>query len=79
MLQYLMDDNIDPFYVKQLWRKNRDLVVWAIGEPNAPEKETLDPEILTWCEINIAFPVCKRYIIDVEKLNQQRFSCATQV
>ena len=52
MLQYLMDDNIDPFYVKQLWRKNRDLVVWAIGEPNAPEKETLDPEILTWCEIN---------------------------
>jgi len=26
----------------------------------------------------IAFPVCKRYIIDVEKLNQQRFSCATQ-
>ena len=52
MLQYLMDDNIDPFYVKQLRRKNRDLVVWAIGEPNAPEKETLDPEILTWCEIN---------------------------
>ncbi|CCI01427.1 hypothetical protein MICAC_2010013 [Microcystis aeruginosa PCC 9443] len=27
-------------------------MVWAIGEPNAPEKETLDPEILTWCEIN---------------------------
>jgi len=52
MLQYLMDDNIDPFYVKQLRRKNRDLVVWAIPEPSTPEKGTLDPEILTWCEIN---------------------------
>jgi hypothetical protein len=28
---------------------------------------------------NIAFPVRKRYIIDVEKFNQQRFDCATQV
>jgi len=29
--------------------------------------------------LNIAFPVRKRYIIDIEKLNQQRFNCATQV
>jgi len=28
---------------------------------------------------DIAFPVCKRYIIDVEKLNQQKFKCTTQV
>jgi hypothetical protein len=27
----------------------------------------------------IAFPVGKRYIVDGEKLNQQRFNCATQV
>jgi four helix bundle protein len=28
---------------------------------------------------DIAFPVRTRYIINVEKLNQQRFNCATQV
>ena len=28
---------------------------------------------------NIAFLVSKRYIIDVEKFNQQRFKCATQM
>jgi len=30
-------------------------------------------------KLSIAFLVRKRYIIDVEKLNQQRFNCATQV
>ncbi len=28
---------------------------------------------------SIAFPVRKRYIVDGEKLHQQRFECATQV
>ena len=30
-------------------------------------------------EVFIAFPVRKRYIVEFEKLNQQRFNCATQV
>ncbi|GEA28103.1 hypothetical protein MiAbW_02675 [Microcystis aeruginosa NIES-4325] len=30
-------------------------------------------------DLDIAFPVRKRYIIDVEKSDQQRFKCATQV
>ncbi|MBW4581625.1 MAG: DUF5615 family PIN-like protein [Tildeniella nuda ZEHNDER 1965/U140] len=45
-----MDENVDPLYQKQLRRLNPDLVVWAVGDPGAPAKGTLDPEILHWCE-----------------------------
>ncbi|NEQ21115.1 MAG: hypothetical protein F6K28_18200 [Microcoleus sp. SIO2G3] len=51
-LQYLMDENVDPVYALQLRRRQPDLVVWAVGEPNTPPKSTLDPEILLWCETN---------------------------
>jgi len=45
-----MDENLDPVYQIQLRRKEPDLVVWAIGDPNTPPKGTLDPDILLWCE-----------------------------
>jgi putative PIN family toxin of toxin-antitoxin system len=41
--------------------------------------QILSPNLFLQVLQNIAFPVRKRYIIDVEKLNQQRFNCATQV
>ena len=49
-LKYLMDENLDPIYQTQLRRKEPDLIVWAIGDPNTPSKGTLEPEILLWCE-----------------------------
>jgi hypothetical protein len=49
-IKYLMDENLPPIYQIQLWRKEPDLVVWAIGDPNTPPKGTLDPEILIWYE-----------------------------
>jgi len=48
-IKYLMDENLPPIYQIQLRRKERDLVVWAIGDPNTPPKGILDPEILIWC------------------------------
>lgn len=45
-----MDENVNPVYTNQLRRQKPDLVVWAVGEPETPEKGTLDPEILFWCE-----------------------------
>ncbi len=51
-LKYLMDENVDPVYLKQLRRRKPDLVVWAVGEPSTPSKGTLDPDILVWCEVN---------------------------
>lgn len=49
-IKYLMDENVDPVYQDQLRRRKPDLAVWAVGDPAAPPKSTLDPEILCWCE-----------------------------
>jgi Domain of unknown function (DUF5615) len=49
-LNYLLDENVDPNYKIQILRRNPDLVVWVVGEPDTPPKGTLDPEILLWCE-----------------------------
>jgi hypothetical protein len=49
-LKYLMDENVDPVYAAQLRRQRSDLIVWTVGEPNTPNRGTLDPEILCWCE-----------------------------
>ncbi|MGD2182498.1 DUF5615 family PIN-like protein [Lusitaniella coriacea] len=52
MLKYLMDENVNPLYIKQLRRRKPESVIWAIGEPDTPPKGTLDPEILIWCEVH---------------------------
>ena len=49
-IQYLLDEHIAPLYRTQLVRQAPDLVVRMIGDPDAPPKGTLDPEILIWCE-----------------------------
>lgn len=49
-LKYLLDENVDPIYKLGLSKKEFDLIVWAVGEPNCPPRGTLDPEILLWCE-----------------------------
>lgn len=56
MLKYLLDEHIPPAYRVQILRRAAEsheaseLVVWAIGDPDAPARGTLDPEILRWCE-----------------------------
>ncbi|MGK7944207.1 MAG: hypothetical protein AB4058_07045 [Microcystaceae cyanobacterium] len=49
-IQYLLDEHIASLYRIQLMRQAPDLVVRMIGDPDAPPKGTLDPEILIWCE-----------------------------
>lgn len=51
-ISYLIDENLSPLYKRQLLKNNPDLRVFEIGEPGAPPKGTLDPEILSWCEEN---------------------------
>jgi len=51
-IQYLLDEHIASLYRTQLMRQSPDLVVRMIGDPDAPPKGTLDPEILIWCEIH---------------------------
>jgi len=45
-IQYLLDEHIAPLYRTQLVRQAPTLVVRIIGDPDAPPKGTLDPEIL---------------------------------
>lgn len=51
-IRYLLDENLHPLYKKQLLLKKPNLVVYAVGDPGTPPKETLDPEILLWCVEN---------------------------
>ena|SRR5438874_12308075 len=51
-LHYLIDENVDPLYKRQLIRKNSEVRVYAVGDPGCPPRGTLDPEILSWCENN---------------------------
>ena len=44
-------EHIAPLYRTQLLRQATDLVVRMIGDPDAPPKGTLDPEILIWCDL----------------------------
>lgn len=49
-LKYLLDENVDKVYQRQFIRRNHSLVMWVVGNPGAPPRGTLDPEILCWCE-----------------------------
>ncbi|MBC6478789.1 MAG: DUF5615 family PIN-like protein [Hormoscilla sp. GM7CHS1pb] len=49
-LRYLLDENVEPSYKTQLARRNSEIIMWVVGEPSAPPRGTLDPEILLWCE-----------------------------
>ena len=52
MIKYLLDEHIASLYRTQLMRQAPYLVVRMIGDPDAPPKGTLDPDILIWCEIH---------------------------
>src|SRR5215813_10888682 len=49
-MRYLLDEHIAPAYRAQLLRAAPELEVWIVGDPGAPPRGTLDPEILVWCE-----------------------------
>ncbi len=51
-IKYLIDENLSPLYKEGLLRHLPNLTVITIGDPNAPPKSTLDPEILIWCQKN---------------------------
>jgi len=51
-IKYLLDENVNPRLRKVLEQTQPETTVWAIGDPGAPGRGTLDPEILVWCEAN---------------------------
>jgi hypothetical protein len=49
-IRYLLDEHVDPLFRTELLKREPTLIVWRIGDPSAPPRSTLDPEILYWCE-----------------------------
>ena len=49
-LKVLLDENMEPEYQAALRRLYPEIDVLAVGDPNAPPKRTLDPEILRYVD-----------------------------
>ncbi len=43
-LNYLLDENVDPTYKAEILTRNPNLIIWCVGEPEAPSRGTLDPD-----------------------------------
>jgi hypothetical protein len=50
VIKYLLDENVDPGLRTGLHRNYPEMMIWCVGDPGAPPRGTLDPEILRWCE-----------------------------
>ena len=50
VIRYLLDENIDPVFLKGLNRRAPGIIVRHVGGPGAPPLGTLDPDILLWIE-----------------------------
>jgi hypothetical protein len=51
-VRFLLDENVDHSLRPALRRQAPEATVWIIGDPVAPARGTLDPDILIWCELN---------------------------
>jgi hypothetical protein len=49
-IQYLLDENVDPLFRRELLKREPEMIVWRVGSPGVPPNKTPDPEILCWCE-----------------------------
>ena len=49
-IKYLLDENVDPSLRVAIHQQWPEIVIWIIGDPGAPQRGTLDPDILQWCE-----------------------------
>ncbi len=49
-IKYLLDEHVTPALRTGLKTRWPEIEVWCIGDPGAPNRSTLDPDILFWCE-----------------------------
>ena len=52
-IKYILDEHVDPILKRGLKMRQPEMIVWRIGEPNAPPRGTKDPDILHWCEKHV--------------------------
>jgi hypothetical protein len=49
-LRYLLDEHIPRVLAAAIRQRDPAIVIWRIGQPDAPPIETADPDLLVWCE-----------------------------
>lgn len=49
-VDFLLDENVDPDLRVALHGTWPAMTIWIIGDPGAPDRGTLDPDLLQWCE-----------------------------
>jgi pyridoxine/pyridoxamine 5'-phosphate oxidase len=49
-IRYLLDEHVDHAVRDGLRRREPEMVVLATGDPGTPDRGTLDPDLLKWCE-----------------------------
>jgi hypothetical protein len=52
VIKYLLDEHIDPRLRRALVGRVPEVIVWIVGDPDAPTLQTKDQDILIWCEEN---------------------------
>ena len=48
MIQYLLDENVDPHLRDALARQSPDIVVWCAGDPGAPPLQADEPSAIRY-------------------------------
>lgn len=51
-IRFLLDENVERALATALQRRLPEAAVWMAGDPGAPPRGTLDPDVLLWCEAN---------------------------
>lgn len=50
--RFLLDEHVNRIIQRQLRRLESQVEILVVGDPGAPAKGTLDPELLIWLELN---------------------------
>ena len=48
--KFLLDEHVNPRLREAVRQYDSEIVAWCIGDPGAPRRGTLDPDILLWCK-----------------------------
>jgi len=49
--RFLLDEHVKRAFLRALRACRPKIIAWNVGDPGAPPRGTLDPDILIWCEV----------------------------
>ena len=52
MIGFLFDENLPGWWLRAVLQREPQLRLWEVGDGYAPPKQSVDPVLLHWCELN---------------------------